>query len=85
METILFINTKNSKTNEQHKFVLDLSNRLDLKSSNKHVALRSYLLHAEKYKKTVKNNKLKIIALTWNDEFELLDGPYSVSETQDYI
>ena len=39
----------------------------------------------EKYKKTVKNNKLKIIALTWNDEFELLDGSYSVSEIQDYI
>ena len=33
----------------------------------------------EKYKKTVQNNKLKIIVPTWNYEFELLDGPYSVS------
>ena len=34
----------------------------------------------EKYKKTV-----KIIAPTWNDEFELPDGFYSVLDIQDYI
>ena len=35
METI-FINTENSKTNDQHKFALNLSQRLlDLGSSNK--------------------------------------------------
>ena len=32
-----------------------------------------------------KNNKLKIIAPTWNDEFELADGSYSVSDIQDFI
>ena len=30
-------------------------------------------------------NKLKIIATEWNDEFELPDGFYSVSDIQDYI
>ena len=30
-------------------------------------------------------NKLKIIASTWNDESELPDGSYSVSDIQDYI
>ena len=40
METI-FMNTENSKTNETHKFAFDLSKRLDLRSSNKHVALRN--------------------------------------------
>ena len=54
METI-FINTKNRKTNELHKFALNLSQRSDLRSS------------------------------TWNDEFELPEGSYSVSEIQDYI
>ena len=39
METI-FTNTENSKTNEPHKFVFNLSQRSDLKSSNKHVALQ---------------------------------------------
>ena len=37
METIS-MNTKNSKTNESHKFVLNLSQGLDLRCSNKHVA-----------------------------------------------
>ena len=36
-------------------------------------------------RKQYKNNKLKIIALTSNDEFELPDGSYSVSDIQDYI
>ena len=30
------------------------------------------------------NQKLKIFAPTWNDEFDLLDGSYSVSEIQHY-
>ena len=39
----------------------------------------------EKYKNSYKNNKLKISALTWNEEFELPDGSYSVSYIQDYF
>ena len=31
------------------------------------------------------NNKFKISAPTWNDEFELPDGSYSVSDIQDYF
>ena len=36
-------------------------------------------------RKQYKNNALEIIAPTWNDEFELPDGSYSVSDIQDYI
>ena len=36
-------------------------------------------------RKQSKNNKLKIIAPTWNDEFELPDGSYFVSDIQDDI
>ena len=36
-------------------------------------------------KKQYENNKLKIIAPKRNDEFELPDGSYSVSDAQDYI
>ena len=39
----------------------------------------------EKYKKDIKNNKLKISAPTWNDEFELPDGSHSVSDIQNYF
>ena len=85
METI-FINTENSKTNEPHKSVLDLSQRLDLRSSNKYFALQNLSIYYtwKNIRKQYKNNKLKIIAPTWNDEFELSDGSYSVSDIQDY-
>ena len=39
----------------------------------------------DKQKTAVKNNKLKMIAPTWNDEFELPDGSNLVSGIQDYI
>ena len=34
-------------------------------------------------KKSCKNNTFKISAPTWNEEFELPEGSYSVSDTQD--
>ena len=40
METI-FMNTKNSKTNEPHQFILNLSQRLSLGSLDIHVALQN--------------------------------------------
>ena len=36
------MNTENSKTNEPHKFVLNLSQRLDFGTSDKHVALQIF-------------------------------------------
>ena len=38
METI-FMNTKNSKTNEPHRFKLDLIDKINLKNRNKNMAL----------------------------------------------
>ena len=35
------MNTKSNKANEPHKFVFDLTQRLDLSSSNEHVALQN--------------------------------------------
>ena len=37
----------------------------------------------KKIKKLHNNNKFKISALTWNEEFELPDGSYSISGIQD--
>ena len=81
METI-FMNLENSKTNEPQKFVLNLSQRIDLRSSNKHVILQNLSVYYtwKNIKQLYKNNELKILALTWNDEFELPDGSYSVSD-----
>ena len=74
------MNTENSKTNKQHKFVLNLSQRLDLKSSNKHVFLENVSIYLtwKSIRQQDKNPKLKTIAPMWNDEFELLDGSYSM-------
>ena len=75
MET-MFMNMENSKTNQPHKFGLNLSQRLDLRSSNKHIALPNLSINDMWKNKTKQhtNNTLKIIAPTWNDEFELPDG-----------
>ena len=32
-----------------------------------------------------KNNKFKTSILTWNEEFQLPDGSYSISNIQDYF
>ena len=64
MKTV-FINTENSKTNEPHKLVLNLSQRLGIKSSNEHVALQPFITRGKIQENSNKNNKLKIIAPTW--------------------
>ena len=73
------MNTENSKKNEPHKFFLKFSQRLDLRSSDKHVVLQNLSIYYtwKNIRKHHKNNKLKIIAPTWND--------VSVSDIQDYI
>ena len=75
------------QANEPHKFVLNLSQRLDLKSEDKNVALQNLHVYYtwKNIRKQYRNNKLNIIAPTWNDEFELPDGSYSVSDIQDHI
>ena len=72
MATIFMKTKKKSKMNESHKFFLTLSQKLDLRSPNKHVALQnlSICYTWKNIKKQYKNNKFKIIAPTWNDEFE---------------
>ena len=85
METI-FMNAENSKTNELHKFVLNLSQRLNLRSSNRHLVLFLSIYYTWKnIIKQYKKNKLKIIAPTQTDGFELPNGSYSVSEIQYYM
>ena len=69
---------ENSKTNEQHNFFLNLSQKLDLRSS-KHAA------YSKKNIRKHKNNKYKIITPTWSDELQLPDNSYYVSDIYGYI
>ena len=86
METI-FMNRENKKKNESHTFVLNLSERLNLRSSNKLVTFQNLSIYyqSKNIRKIYKNNNFKIIAPAWNDGFELSDSCYSVSDIQDYI
>ena len=54
-------------------------------SSGKYVALSKLSIYYtwENIKKSYKNNKFKILFPTWNEEFELPEGSYSVSDIQD--
>ena len=84
METI-FMNTENSKTNEPHRFKLDLTDKLNLKNPNKNMALANLSIYYtwKNIKSEYKNNKFKISAPTWNDTFDLPNGSYSVADIQD--
>ena len=61
--------TENNKTSEPHQFVLNLSQILDLRSSNKLVAFQNVSIYYtwKNIRIQYKNNELKIIAPTWND------------------
>ena len=86
MDTI-FMNSENSKTSKSHVLVLKLTNELDLRSGEKVIALSNLSIYYtwRNIKSSYNNNKFKISAPTWNDEFELPDGSYSISDIQDYF
>ena len=76
------MNTENTQMNEPPKLILNLLLRLDFKNSNKQVTLQKLSIYYtwKNIKQQYKNNKLKIIAPTWNGQFELPNGSYSVSD-----
>ena len=79
MDTI-FMNCRNSKTSKPHVFILKLTDKLDLRREEKIIALSNLSIYYtwKKIKSSYNNNKFRIIALTWNDKFELPDGSYLV-------
>ena len=81
------MNTENSKTNEYHRFKLDLADKLNLKDPKKNMALANLSIYYtwKNIKSEYNNNKFKISAPTWNDTFDLPDGSYSIADIQDYF
>ena len=86
MDTI-FINSENSKTSKPHVLKLKLTNKLDSRLGKKVIASSNVNIYYtwRNIKSSYNNNKFKISAPTWSDKFELPDGPYSISEIQDYF
>ena len=83
----IFMNSENSKTSKSHILVLKLTNKLGLRIGEKVIALSnlSICYTWRNIKSLYNNNKFKISAITWNEEFELPDGLHSVSDIPDYF
>ena len=86
MDTI-FMNSDNSKASKPHILKLKLTNKLDLRLREKVITLSNLSIYNtwKNIKNSYNNNKFKIPAPTWNEEFTLPDGSYSVSDIQDYF
>ena len=84
---VIFMNSENSKISKSNVLALKLTNKLDLRIGEKVIALSNLSIYYtwKNIKSSYNNNKFKISAPTWNDEFELPDGLYSVSDIQDYF
>ena len=65
METI-FMNSKSSKTNDPHRFKLDLTSKLNLKDPKKNMTLANLSIYCtwKSVKSEYNNNKFKISAPT---------------------
>ena len=81
------MNSENSKTSKPHVLTLKLTSKLDLRIGEKVIALSNLSIYYtwRNIKSSYNNNKFKISAPTWNDEFKLSDRSYSVSDIQDYF
>ena len=86
MDTI-FMNSEKSKTPEPNILKLKLTNKLDLILDKKVIALSNVSMYYtwNNIKSSYNNNKFKISLPTWNEEFTLSDGSYSISDIQDYF
>ena len=82
------MNTENTKTNDSNKFIYQFTDKLNLKNpNNKNIGLVDLTIYYtwKNIKSAYNSNKFKISASTWNDEFDLTDGSYSISYILDYF
>ena len=86
MDTI-FINSKTSEKSDPHRLLLNVTDKTDIRRNEKYIALSNLSIYytCKNIKKSFKNNTFKMSALTWNEEFELPDGSYSIPNIQDYV
>ena len=82
-----FMNPENSKISELHILILKLTDKLDLRRGEKIIALSNLSIYYtwKNIKSSYNNNKFELSAPRWNDKFELPNGSYSVSNSQDFF
>ena len=66
------MNSKNSGTSDPRRLLLNLTDKINLKRSDTHVALSNFSIYytSKSMKKSHKNNKFKISAPKWNEQFQ---------------
>ena len=81
------MDSENSRTSKYHVLMFKLTNKLDLRRGQKTVALSNLSIYCmwKNVKSSYNNNEFKISAPTWNEEFNLPDGSYSIPDIQDYF
>ena len=86
MDTI-FMNSKNGGTCDHHRLLLNLTYNVILKRSAKYATLSNLSIYCtwKNIKKSYKSNRFKISALTWNEEFELPNVSYFLSDVQHWF
>ena len=67
--------------------MLKLTDKSDLIRGEKSIALSNLSIYYtwKNMKSSYNKNNFKISAPTWNDQFKLPDGSYSISDIQDYF
>ena len=81
------MNSENTKTSKPHVLIFNLTDKIDLRRGEKSIALSNLSIYYtwKNIKNSYNNNKFRISAPTWNDEFELPDGSYSIPDIQNYF
>ena len=82
------MNTENSKKSESDKFIYQIIDKLNLKNPhNKNIELVNLSIYYtwKNIKSVYNKNKFKILAPSWNNEFDLPDGSSSILDIQDYF
>ena len=74
------MNSKNSETSDPHRLLLNITDQINLKRSDKYVASPDLIIYYtwKNIKKSYINTKIKTSTLSLTEEFELPDGSYSV-------
>ena len=75
----IFINSENIETSDLHTQLLNVSDKINLKRSDKYVAFSNLSIYYKWKIRSYKNNKFKISAWASNEEFQLPDESYSVT------
>ena len=82
----IFTTSEKSKTSAPDRIIRNLTDKANLKSNDKYVALWNLSIYSPwKIIRVIQKQKIKISAPILYDKFELFDGLYFVSYIQEYF